>query len=287
MTSSSLAGKERIQEEFFHTFNALHEGHKQIVMTCDRPANEIKDLEKRLVSRFEWGLVTDMQPPNYETRLAILRKKAASIDVQVPEDVVALLAKRIRSNIRRLEGALIRVSSYQSLIGKPMSPSAVEGLLKDLFHEEGRTIISIDQIQKRVAEHYDIRLADMTSRRDRKTSPFPVRLRCIFHASSPANRSTPLARHSVGATMVPCCTPADWFATNGSRYRRPSGGSLSAGPDFPLIRRLSPTVGQVIPKNSAGLAKIAAGIPSASFNSTSRSQGFSIELIVCICSGQV
>ena len=168
-----LAGKERIQEEFFHTFNALHEGHKQIVMTCDRPANEIKDLEKRLVSRFEWGLVTDMQPPNYETRLAILRKKAASIDVQVPEDVVALLAKRIRSNIRRLEGALIRVSSYQSLIGKPMSPSAVEGLLKDLFHEEGRTIISIDQIQKRVAEHYDIRLADMTSRRRPENIAFP------------------------------------------------------------------------------------------------------------------
>ena len=168
-----LAGKERIQEEFFHTFNALHEAHKQIVMTCDRPANEIKNLEQRLVSRFEWGLVTDMQPPDYETRLAILRKKAASIDVQVPEDVVALLAKRIRSNIRRLEGALIRVSSYQSLTGKPMTSSDVEGLLKDLFHEEGRTVISIDQIQKRVAEHYDIRLADMTSRRRPENIAFP------------------------------------------------------------------------------------------------------------------
>ena len=168
-----LAGKERIQEEFFHTFNALHEAHKQIVMTCDRPANEIKNLEQRMVSRFEWGLVTDMQPPDYETRLAILRKKAASIDVQVPEDVVALLAKRIRSNIRRLEGALIRVSSYQSLTGKPMTSSDVEGLLKDLFHEEGRTVISIDQIQKRVAEHYDIRLADMTSRRRPENIAFP------------------------------------------------------------------------------------------------------------------
>ena len=168
-----LAGKERIQEEFFHTFNALHEAHKQIVMTCDQPANEIKNLEQRLVSRFEWGLVTDMQPPDYETRLAILRKKAASIDVQVPEDVVALLAKRIRSNIRRLEGALIRVSSYQSLTGKPMTSSDVEGLLKDLFHEEGRTVISIDQIQKRVAEHYDIRLADMTSRRRPENIAFP------------------------------------------------------------------------------------------------------------------
>ena len=168
-----LAGKERIQEEFFHTFNALHEAHKQIVMTCDRPANEIKNLEHRLVSRFEWGLVTDMQPPDYETRLAILRKKAASIDINVPEDIVAFLAKRIRTNIRRLEGALIRVSSYQSLTGKPMTPATVEGLLKDVLHEEGRTIISIEQIQKRVAEHYDIRLADMTSRRRPENIAFP------------------------------------------------------------------------------------------------------------------
>ena len=168
-----LAGKERIQEEFFHTFNALHEAHKQIVMTCDRPANEIKNLENRLVSRFEWGLVTDMQPPDYETRLAILRKKAASINIQVPEDIVTFLAKRIRTNIRRLEGALIRVSSYQSLTGKSMTTTTVEGLLKDVLHEEGRTIISIEQIQKRVADHYDIRLADMTSRRRPENIAFP------------------------------------------------------------------------------------------------------------------
>ena len=168
-----LAGKERIQEEFFHTFNALHEAHKQIVMTCDRPANEIKNLENRLVSRFEWGLVTDMQPPDYETRLAILRKKAASINIQVPEDILTFLAKRIRTNIRRLEGALIRVSSYQSLTGKSMTTTTVEGLLKDVLHEEGRTIISIEQIQKRVADHYDIRLADMTSRRRPENIAFP------------------------------------------------------------------------------------------------------------------
>ena len=142
-------------------------------MTCDRPANEIKNLENRLVSRFEWGLVTDMQPPDYETRLAILRKKAASINIQVPEDIVTFLAKRIRTNIRRLEGALIRVSSYQSLTGKSMTTSTVEGLLKDVLHEEGRTIISIEQIQKRVADHYDIRLADMTSRRRPENIAFP------------------------------------------------------------------------------------------------------------------
>ena len=168
-----LSGKERIQEEFFHTFNALHEAHKQIVMTCDRPANEIKNLEHRLVSRFEWGLVTDMQPPDFETRLAILRKKGLSLGVEVPDEVVDFLAKRIRTNIRRLEGALIRVSSYQSLTGKPVTPSAVEGLLKDVLHEEGRTVVSIGNIQKRVAEHYDIRLADMTSRRRPENIAFP------------------------------------------------------------------------------------------------------------------
>ena len=144
-----LSGKERIQEEFFHTFNALHEAHKQIVMTCDRPANEIKNLENRLVSRFEWGLVTDMQPPDFETRLAILRKKAVSLGVEMPDEVVSFLAKRIRTNIRRLEGALIRVSSYQSLTGKPVTPNAVEGLLKDVLHKEGRTVISIENIQCR------------------------------------------------------------------------------------------------------------------------------------------
>ena len=168
-----LSGKERIQEEFFHTFNALHEAHKQIVMTCDRPANEIKNLEHRLVSRFEWGLVTDMQPPDFETRLAILRNKAITLGVEVPNEVVDFLAKRIRTNIRRLEGALIRVSSYQSLTGKPVTPSAVEGLLKDVLHEEGRTVVSIENIQKRVAEHYDIRLADMTSRRRPENIAFP------------------------------------------------------------------------------------------------------------------
>ena len=110
-----LAGKERIQEEFFHTFNALHESHKQIVLTCDRPASEIQNLEHRLVSRFEWGLVTDLQPPDIEMRLAILNKKAQIMGVALPEEIMNFLANRIRTNIRRLEGALIRVASYASL----------------------------------------------------------------------------------------------------------------------------------------------------------------------------
>ena len=168
-----LAGKERIQEEFFHTFNALHESHKQIVLTCDRPASEIQNLEQRLVSRFEWGLVTDLQPPDIETRLAILKKKARSMGVELPEDVINFLAHRIRANIRRLEGALIRVASYASLTGRKLSTEVVEGLLREVLHEEGRFALNIDVIQKRVAEHYDIRLADMTSKRRPENIAFP------------------------------------------------------------------------------------------------------------------
>ena len=168
-----LAGKERIQEEFFHTFNTLHEAHKQIVLTCDRPASEIQNLEQRLVSRFEWGLVTDMQPPDAETRLAILRKKEKLMGVELPEDVLSFLANRIRTNIRRLEGALVRVASYASLTGKPLSMEIVEGLLREVLHEEGRQSVTIDVIQKKVAEHFDIRLADMTSKRRPENIVFP------------------------------------------------------------------------------------------------------------------
>jgi chromosomal replication initiator protein len=168
-----LAGKERIQEEFFHTFNALHEAHKQIVLTCDRPANEIQNLEHRLVSRFEWGLVTDMQPPDVETRIAILRKKAAAMGVELPDEILNFLGHRIRTNIRRLEGALIRVASYASLTGKKLNLEIVESLLREVLHEEGRFTINIDVIQKKVAEHFDIRLADMTSKRRPENIAFP------------------------------------------------------------------------------------------------------------------
>lgn len=168
-----LAGKERIQEEFFHTFNALHEAHRQIVLTCDRPASEIQNLEQRLVSRFEWGLVADLQPPDMEVRLAILQKKAALMGVTLPDEIMNFLASRIRSNIRRLEGALVRVASYMPLTGKKLTIETVEELLRDILHEEGKLTISIETIQKKVAEHFDIRLADMTSKRRPENIAFP------------------------------------------------------------------------------------------------------------------
>jgi chromosomal replication initiator protein len=168
-----LAGKERIQEEFFHTFNALHEARKQIVLTCDRPAAELQNLEQRLVSRFEWGLVTDLQLPDVEVRLAILRKKAELGGMELPEEIMSFLANRIRSNIRRLEGALIRVTSYAALTGQKLSLQLVESLLREILHEEGRHAMSIEVIQKKVAEHFDIRMADMSSKRRPENIAFP------------------------------------------------------------------------------------------------------------------
>jgi chromosomal replication initiator protein len=168
-----LAGKERIQEEFFHTFNALHEARKQIVLSCDRPAAEIQNLEHRLVSRFEWGLVTEMQPPDVETRMAILRKKEKAMGVELPEDIINFLASRIRTNIRRLEGALIRVASFASLTGKKVTLQTVEGLLREVLHEEGRFTVNIDIIQKKVAEHFDLRISDMISKRRPENIAFP------------------------------------------------------------------------------------------------------------------
>ncbi len=168
-----LGGKERSQEEFFHTFNTLFDGHKQIVLSSDRPASEIANLEHRLVSRFEWGLTAELQPPDIETRLAILRKKADTMQIKLHEDVFQFLATRIRTNVRRLEGALMRVASFASLSGRELTKETVEHLLKDILQEEGRQSITIEQIQRRVAEHFDVRLADMTSKRRPASIAFP------------------------------------------------------------------------------------------------------------------
>ena len=168
-----LAGKERSQEEFFHTFNALFDGHKQIVLSSDRPPSEIANLEHRLVSRFEWGLTAELQPPDIETRLAILRKKAEGLEVRLEPSILEFLAERIRTNVRRLEGALMRVASFASLSGSQPTTEKIEHLLKDILQEEARRAITIDQIQRRVAEHFDVRLADMTSKRRPQNIAFP------------------------------------------------------------------------------------------------------------------
>ena len=168
-----LGGKERSQEEFFHTFNTLFDGHKQIVLSSDRPPSEIANLEHRLVSRFEWGLTAELQPPDVETRMAILRKKAHTLQIKLRDEIFDFLANRIRTNVRRLEGALMRVASFASLSGKALTNEVVEHLLKDILQEEARHAVTIEQIQRRVAEHFDVRLADMTSKRRPANIAFP------------------------------------------------------------------------------------------------------------------
>src|SRR5580658_5164109 len=160
-----LAGKERIQEEFFHTFNDLFESGKQIVLTSDRRASEIQKLEARLISRFEWGLPADIQAPDFETRIAILRTKAANIKCGLPEPIITFIAQNITKNIRRLEGAMIKVASYSALSNKPLDLATTERLLHDMLVEQAQSILTIETIQKRVADHFQIRHSDMTSKR--------------------------------------------------------------------------------------------------------------------------
>ncbi len=160
-----LSNKERIQEEFFHTFNDLFESSKQIVLSSDRRASEIAKLEARLVSRFEWGLPADIQAPDFETRVAILRTKAANLKFDLPPAVANFIAQNISKNIRRLEGALIKVASYTTLTGKLIDLPTTEMLLQDVLMEQAQNQLTMETIQKRVADHYQIRHSDMTSKR--------------------------------------------------------------------------------------------------------------------------
>ncbi|MPZ72873.1 MAG: chromosomal replication initiator protein DnaA [Nitriliruptorales bacterium] len=158
-----LATRERTQEEFFHTFNALHTAQKQIVISSDRPPKQIGQLEDRLRTRFEWGLITDIQPPDLETRLAILRKKSTQDRLPVPDDVLELIASRIQSNIRELEGALIRVTAAGSLQQTEITLNMAQVVLKDLFPDGGNSDISVSLIMTETATYFGLTLDDLCS----------------------------------------------------------------------------------------------------------------------------
>jgi len=162
-----LAGKERTQEEFFHTFNTLYESNKQIVITSDCLPKDIPTLENRLISRFEWGLITDIQPPDFETRIAILRKKAQSENLNVPNIVIDFIAEKIPSNIRQLEGALTKLTAYSTLTKKKLSISLAQNILKDIIPLENKKI-SISQVQKVVTDYYTIKVTSLLSKKRTK-----------------------------------------------------------------------------------------------------------------------
>ncbi|MDD3276196.1 MAG: chromosomal replication initiator protein DnaA [Kiritimatiellales bacterium] len=217
-----LAGKDRMQEEFFHTFNAIFENHKQIVMTSDRPAGELAGLAPRLVSRFEWGLVVELESPDVETRVAILRKKCEQLNLSIEQSLLFYIAERISSNIRRLEGALIRVASYVSLTGQAMDRSKLEYLLRDTLDQEQKHAVSIEGIQKLVAEHYDIRLGDLVGPKRPQNIAWPRQV-AMYLSRTMTNQSFPVIGNAFGrnhATIVHACQLVERRQTEDLKLRQ-------------------------------------------------------------------
>jgi chromosomal replication initiator protein len=185
-----IGGKESTQEGFFHTFNALYDAHKQIVLSSDRPPKELRGVEERLISRFEWGLVTDVQPPDLETRVAILRRKAQIQGHRVSDEVTLFIAERITSNIRELEGALNRVIAYAALANRQVTLGMAQEVLKDLVSETEKKV-TLDRIQRVVADHFDISVGDLRGKRRTREVSFPRQIamtlsRELTEASLPA-----------------------------------------------------------------------------------------------------
>lgn len=168
-----IAGKERTQEEFFHTFNTLHDANKQIILSSDRPPKEIPTLEDRLRSRFEWGLIADIQAPDFETRMAILKKKADVEKLNVPNEVMVYIATKIKSNIRELEGALIRIVAYSSLTNREITVDLATEALKDIISNKQNKNITIDLIQDVISAYFNLRVEDLKSQRRTRNIAYP------------------------------------------------------------------------------------------------------------------
>ena len=191
-----LAGKEGTQTEFFHTFNSLYDAEKQIVLSSDCPPNEIPSLEERLRSRFKWGLITDIQPPDLETKVAILKKKAEAEAVPLADDVALYIAGRIRSNVRELEGSLIRLLAYASLTGSKISLPLAQDVLRDILDREDQTV-TIEMVQKFVANYYQLKITDLKSRNNSKTITLPRQI-AMYLSKSLTNNSLPQIGKSFG-----------------------------------------------------------------------------------------
>jgi chromosomal replication initiator protein len=191
-----VSGREGTQNEFFHTFNALHDGQKQIVISSDRPPHEIRELEERLRSRFEWGLIADIQPPDVETKAAILKRKAEDEGVPLPDDLAMYLATRVKTNIRELEGSLIRLIAYSSLTTKPLTIELAHDVLKNVLAQEERSV-TIDQIQKKVADYYHLKPSELKSRNNAKSVAMPRQV-AMYLCKSLTSASLPDIGRSFG-----------------------------------------------------------------------------------------
>ena len=206
-----FAGKERSQEEFFHTFNALLEGDHQIVLTCDRYPKEVSGVEERLKSRFGWGLTVAIDPPELETRVAILKSKAAIENIELPDDVAFLIGKRFHSNVRELEGALRRIIAYAHFTGRPVSLDFAKEALKDLLALQDK-MVTIENIQKTVAEYFKLRVADLNSKRRNRSIARPRQIAMAL-AKSMTNHSLPEIGDAFGGrdhtTVLHACRKID------------------------------------------------------------------------------
>lgn len=200
-----IAGKERTEEEFFHTFNTLYESYKQIIISSDTYPKKIPNLEERLISRFECGLIADIQPPEFETKVAILRKKATEFGIDIPNNVCELMALNINSNIRELEGALLRLGAYSSLMGEPIDVSMAEQTLKDLYYSK---TVTLHDIQKSVCDHFHVTLSDLKSKRRSKNIVLPRQI-FTYLARQHTNTSLPEIGKFIGgkdhSTIIHSC----------------------------------------------------------------------------------
>lgn len=192
-----LTGKERTQEEFFHTFNTLHDANKQIIISSDRPPQEILTLEDRLRSRFEWGLITDIQPPDYETRLAILRKKAQNENIQLCDEVLTFIAEKIDSNIRKLEGALLKVAAYDSVTDEQMDAAFAQEILKDMLPKSQPTPITVELIQEKVSSFYKLRKDELKAKKRTRAVAHPRQV-AMFLTREMTDLSLPVIGNNFG-----------------------------------------------------------------------------------------
>jgi chromosomal replication initiator protein len=206
-----IAGKERTQEEFFHTFNTLHEYGKQIVMSSDRFPKEMPDMEERLRSRFEWGLIADIQPPDMETKAAIVAKKAEQEGITVPEDVAMFLANNIKSNVRELEGSLIRLGAYASLTGRQITLELARTVLRDVITEKEK-VIGLDEIIKLVADHFQIKISEIKSKKRTRNLVHPRQV-AMYLCRTVAGSSLPEVGKAFGGkdhtTVLHACRQVD------------------------------------------------------------------------------